>query len=272
MKKTIVVFSGAGLSQESGIPTFRDSNGLWHSHRVEDVASQDGWISNPELVLNFYEQRFKGVKSCEPSAAHKALASLEEKFNVINITQNIDDLLERAGCTNITHLHGVINERKCEWHKNITVLDGDMNFTCDYLASHDAPVKLGEKCPKCDGQLRPNVVWFGEAVSMDYDYLSELAKEVKYNDGTFICVGTSAQVYPASYLISYFSQVKNKYIVDLKPQKVSDYTLLKGMAGEQLTLLAEALLDGRQLLTEIKPKVDDELAKFMALSRDLKFD
>lgn len=240
--KTIVVFSGAGLSAESGVPTFRDSNGLWENHRVEDVASQDGWRSNPQLVLDFYEQRFHGIRKCEPNAAHLAIAKLQEKYNVVNITQNIDDLLERAGCQNVQHIHGSAFSRKCEWHKNITVLDGDINFDCDYEADQDSPVKLGDKCPKCDGQLRPSVVWFGEAVDMKYEPMAELVKEVKYNDGIFICVGTSAQVYPAAYLISFFAQAPNKYIVDLKPQKVGDYTLLEGKAGEVLPGLVDTLL------------------------------
>ena len=263
--KTVVVFSGAGLSQESGIPTFRDSNGLWENHKVEDVASQDGWARNKQMVLNFYKQRFEGVKACEPNAAHKALARLQDKYHVVNVTMNIDDLLERAGCTDVLHLHGAINQKKCEWHKNITVLDGDTHFTCDYLTTQDKPVTLDEKCPKCNGNLRPHVVWFGEAVSeMNYDHLAKLVKEVKYNDGTFICVGTSGLVYPASYLISFFAQVENKYIIDPKPQKVADYTLLKGKAGEQLPLLVDALLEGKQLnqKTSVDRK-DDQMAEFL---------
>ena len=110
MKKNIVIFSGAGLSKESGIPTFRDSNGLWHNHNVSDVADHDGWFRNPKLVLDFYKERFENIKKCEPNDAHKAIASLQDKFNVINITQNIDDLLERAGCENVWHLHGSINK------------------------------------------------------------------------------------------------------------------------------------------------------------------
>lgn len=263
--KTVVVFSGAGLSQESGIPTFRDSNGLWHNHKVEDVASQDGWHRNKQLVLDFYKQRFENIKACEPNSAHKALARLQEKYHVVNITMNIDDLLERAGCTDVLHLHGAINQKKCEWHKNITTLDGDTNFTCDYLTTQDKPIDFEERCPKCNGNLRPNVVWFGEAVSeMNYKHLAELVREVKYNEGTFICVGTSGLVYPASYLISFFAQVDNKYIIDPKPQKIADYNLLKGNAGEQLPLLVDALLDNRQIPQE-KPvsKKDDEMKEFL---------
>lgn len=241
-KKMIVVFSGAGLSAESGIPTFRDSNGLWEQHRVEDVASQDGWQRDKQLVLNFYEQRLKGVKACKPNEAHKSIARLQEKYEVINITQNIDDLLERAGCINVTHLHGTVNRRKCEWHKDISNLDGDNHFICDYKVPQETPVKLGEKCPKCEGQLRPDVVWFGEAVDLNYMWIRTLCGEVKYNDGVFICIGTSAQVHPAAALIPLFSQVKNKYIIDKKTFKVADYTLLEGNASEKMKELADKLL------------------------------
>lgn len=241
-KKTVVIFSGAGLSAESGIPTFRDSNGLWENHKVEDVASQDGWVRDKSLVLNFYQQRFANIKSCSPNLAHTSIARLQEKYNVVNITQNIDDLLERAGCLHVTHLHGCINSRKCEKHHDISNLDGDTNFTCDYKTiAIKAPV-LGETCEKCGGQMRPDVVWFGEAVDLNYTWIKELCREVKYNDGVFICVGTSAQVHPAASLIPLFSQVKNKYIIDKKPIKVADYTLLAGSASEKLAELANQLL------------------------------
>src|SRR5262245_53512152 len=117
--KTIVVFSGAGLSQESGIPTFRDSNGLWHNHRVEDVATPEAWRRNMPLVLEFYAQRFCGLQEARPNAAHRGLASLESKFRVVHVTQNVDNLLERAGCREIRHLHGSLVHRKCEWHHSI---------------------------------------------------------------------------------------------------------------------------------------------------------
>lgn len=240
--RTIVAFSGAGLSAESGIPTFRDSNGLWENHKVEDVAHPDGWVKDKQVVIEFYRQRFEGVRKCEPNAAHKALASLESKFNVINITQNIDDLLERAGCKDVRHFHGSINKRKCEWHTSCSMLDGSMHYRCDYAVDHNEAVKVGDLCPKCNGQLRPDVVWFTEPVAFEFEVIKELVKEVKYNDGVFICVGTSAQVHPAAALIPLFAQVNNKYIIDLDPRKVSNYTLLKGKASVELPKLAEALL------------------------------
>jgi NAD-dependent deacetylase len=240
--QTVVIFSGAGLSAESGVPTFRDSNGLWENHKVEDVASPEGWDRDQETVLRFYQERFNGIQKCEPNAAHKAIARLQDKFNVVNITQNIDDLLERAGCTNVQHIHGSILERKCSKHRNCSVLDGDTIYTCDYLDKHTAPVVKGDLCPKCGEQTRPNVVWFGEAVDMAMDDYKELVRDVKYNNGVFITVGTSAQVYPAAYLISWFSQVKNKYIIDKNPKRVGDYTCLTGEAGTELPKLVEFLM------------------------------
>lgn len=244
-KRTVVIFSGAGLSAESGVPTFRDSNGLWEQHAVEDVASPEGWERDPELVLRFYQARFKGIQKCEPNHAHKAIARLQDKFNVINLTQNIDDLLERAGCTDVRHVHGSILERKCSKHVGNSVLDGDLNFTCDYLERHTSAVKMGDLCPKCQAQTRPNVVWFGEAVKMPNDDCRELVKEVKYNNGVFITVGTSAQVYPAAYLLSWFYQVKNKYIIDKNADglsRFSDYNILEGSAADVMPRLVNQLL------------------------------
>ena len=241
-KKLAVIFSGAGLSADSGIPTFRDSDGLWENHNVSDVAEHEAWFRDKELVLRFYEQRFNGYKNCKPHLGHEALAKLEQKFNVVHVTQNIDDLLEQAGCSNVQHLHGQIKSKKCEWHKDITTLGGDRRFICDFKDMMIEPVKLGELCPKCGGQVRPDVVWFNEAVNLDYEKIKEMCKNVKHNDGIFICVGTSIQVYPAGYLVSFFSQTKNKYIVDKNPQRVADYTLIEGKASEQLPILVEQLL------------------------------
>lgn len=240
--KTVVIFSGAGLSAESGVPTFRDSNGLWENHKVEDVAHPSGWAKNKELVIEFYRQRFEGCKKCQPNAAHKAIAALEAKFNVINITQNIDDLLERAGCNIVRHLHGSIDKRKCEWHKSCCMLDGDTRYTCLVAEDHKEAVKLGDKCIACGGQMRPDVVWFDEPVLFNFEQVRDLVKEVKYNDGVFICVGTSAQVYPAASLIPLFAQVKNKYIIDPKARRIADYTLLTGKAGDEVPKLVEQLL------------------------------
>lgn len=240
--RTVFIFSGAGLSADSGIPTFRGKDGLWENHKVEDVASHDAWYRDRSLVLRFYEERFKQYSGVEPSAAHKAIARLQEKFHVVNFTQNIDNLLERAGCQNVVHLHGEAFNSKCERHQGITNLDGDINFTCNYKKKINEPIKMGDLCPDCKGQMRPDVVFFGEAVDLSPTTIQDYVREVKYNNGVFICCGTSVQVYPAGYLVSYFSQVKNKYIVDLNPQKVADYVLLKGKASEELPKLVDKLM------------------------------
>lgn len=242
VKKTVVVFSGAGLSADSGIPTFRDTNGLWENHHVHDVAEHEAWFRNPEMVLRFYEDRFNNYKACAPHDGHKALAKLEEKFNVFHITQNIDDLLEQAGCTKVMHMHGKITSKKCEWHKGITTLDVENKFICDFVEDMTEPIKLGDKCPKCGGQLRPNVVWFNEAVHLDFEEMKSLVREVKYNDGVFICVGTSLEVYPAGYFVSFFSQVKSKFIVDRKPKRIADYELIEGQASIELPRLVDRLI------------------------------
>ncbi len=251
-QRTIVCLSGAGLSQESGIPTFRDKNGLWENHRFEDVASHEGWQRDKALVLRFYNERLKAVAAARPNKAHLALARLQQKFNVINITQNIDPLLELAGCQHVWHLHGEIMKKKCEWHNEIAV--SQTGFDCDYKVASTTPFALGELCPRCQGQLRPDVVWFGEAVQMESMQievdgkaetlsLDDLCQEVKRYNGVFICVGTSAQVYPAASLIPYFARTPHKYIVDKDPIQVDGFTVLQGSAGEQLERLADRLLE-----------------------------
>jgi len=242
--KTAVIFSGAGLSAESGIPTFRDANGLWENHRFEDVASPTGWRRDRSLVLRFYKLRYEALRAARPNPAHEAIARLQQQFHVVNVTQNVDDLLEQAGCAHVVHLHGMLTRRKCEWHRDISVLPDDPEFVCDYKASHTAAVELGELCPKCGGQLRPDVVWFGEAVDMHYEQLAALVDLVQREDGVFICVGTSAQVYPAASLLELFAPVRRKYFVDRQPQRVWDYTLIAGAAGEALPRLVEELLRG----------------------------
>jgi NAD-dependent deacetylase len=240
--KNIVTFSGAGLSKESGIPTFRDSkDGLWHNHKVEEVADHDAWYTkkNMSIMLEFYEHRWQNVQSVEPNAAHKAIARLQEKFNVINITQNVDNLLERAGCQDVWHLHGTLGRRKCERHKDITNLDGDTHYQCDYKVEHAAPVKLGELCPKCGSQLRPDVVWFGEAVDIKDSYLESLAKVCD----VFIAVGTSAQVHPAAGLLFTFRGAEQKFFIDPNPPlRLHSFTKLAGTACEHMPKVAADLL------------------------------
>ena len=237
--KTLVVFSGAGLSAESGIPTFRDSGGLWEQHRVEDVASPEGWERDRTLVLNFYAERFLRSLQCLPNPAHLAIAGLRKYFNVVNITQNIDTLLERAGSKNVWHLHGRIDYQKCELHHSIPPYE-DSSYTCDFRREVLAPTKLGDKCPKCGSQLRPDVVWFGEAVDMREAYLDELVNTADI----FIGVGTSAQVYPAAGLLPLFRRTREKYFIDPHPayEMLDGFTVLKGTASDQLPKLAATLL------------------------------
>jgi NAD-dependent deacetylase len=232
--RKLIVFSGAGLSAESGIPTFRDSNGLWENHKVEDVATPDGWKRNKTKVLKFYSDRFYSVRNNQPNQGHLALAKLESKFEVFHLTQNIDDLLERAGSTNVRHLHGSLFQRRCE------------NILCSYRIDHTEPVRLGDICPTCGHQLRPSVVWFGEPVDMQMKKLKSLAWKSR-NDGVFICVGTSANVFPAAKLLDIFSILQTKYFVNTEVNpfdnlKLIGYNMLEGQAGKILPNLVNNLL------------------------------
>src|SRR5450759_1161828 len=236
--KKIVVFSGAGLSAESGIPTFRDSGGLWEQHRIEDVASPEGWELDKKLVLNFYEQRFIRSLQCQPNPAHHAIAKLQENFDVVNITQNIDTLLERAAAKTVWHLHGRIDYQKCELHYSIPAYD-DSSYACEYRTQIFSATKFGDKCPRCGSQLRPDVVWFGEAVDMRQKYLEELVETAD----VFIGVGTSAQVYPAAGLLPLFKRTKLKYFIDPNPayDMLDGFKVLKGTASEQMPECVENL-------------------------------
>jgi NAD-dependent deacetylase len=205
--KTIVVLSGAGISAESGLTTFRGDGSLWEGHRVEDVATPEAWVRDPSLVLEFYNQRRRQVRAARPNAAHKALVELEQVYDVHVITQNVDDLHERAGSSQVLHLHGEILLARST---------RDSNFT-KYLG--DADITLGDTCP-LGSQLRPHVVWFGE----DVPALEDAAGIVSRAD-VFLCVGTSLQVYPANSLIFATPRrarriVINPEVPDLVPQDV----------------------------------------------------
>ena len=197
MKKHIVVLTGAGISAESGIKTFRDSDGLWMGHDINDVANPRGFSKNPALVLDFYNQRRKEVKKAIPNPAHNGLATLEEKFNVTIITQNIDDLHERGGSKNIIHLHGeIFKMRSTSDRSKIYPIDGD--------------ILVGDLA--ADGsQLRPHIVWFEEEVPM-----IETAVNIARTADIFVVIGTSLQVYPAAGLIDVVADEVPKYIIDKK--------------------------------------------------------
>ncbi|HMQ87081.1 MAG TPA: NAD-dependent deacylase [Flavilitoribacter sp.] len=196
--KKIAVLSGAGVSAESGIKTFRDAGGLWEGHDVMEVASPDGWRRNPALVLDFYNQRRRQLLTVGPNAAHLAIAQLEQYFDVTVITQNVDDLHERAGSTHIIHLHG-------ELRKSRSTRYPEMVYDCD------GDILLGDLCEK-GAQLRPHIVWFGEMVPM----LEPAAEAVELAE-TVIIVGTSMQVYPAAGLVGFAPPFARIYYVDPNP-------------------------------------------------------
>ena len=196
MKKKLVVLSGAGISAESGIKTFRDSGGLWENHRVEEVASPEGWQKNPQLVLDFYNQRRIDAAKAQPNAAHIILAGLEKYFDVRIITQNVDNLHERAGSAHVLHLHGEITKVR-------SVKNPDLIYE---IGSEE--IRLGDTAE--DGaQLRPHIVWFGEMVPM-----IEPAADLCLNADIFLVVGTSLQVYPAAGLVGYVSDHSPKFVID----------------------------------------------------------
>jgi NAD-dependent deacetylase len=197
MKQKLVVLTGAGISAESGLKTFRDSDGLWEGYQIEDVATPRAWKKNPQLVLDFYNERRKNVLAAQPNAAHYGLAALEQSFDVTIITQNIDDLHERAGSSNIVHLHGEIVKMRSE---------------DDEALVHDirTDIKLGDKAE--DGaQFRPHIVWFEEAVPM-----MEVAIPIVQSADIFVVMGTSLVVYPAAGLLYYATPGIPKFIVDKK--------------------------------------------------------
>jgi NAD-dependent deacetylase len=196
--KKLVVLSGAGISAESGIPTFRDSNGLWEGHDVMQVASPEGWQANPELVLDFYNQRRKRALEVKPNRGHEILAQLEKYYDVTIVTQNVDNLHERAGSSHVIHLHGSLFESR-------STADETLVYPIEGWE-----LKLGDCCEK-GSQLRPNIVWFGEMVP-----LMEVAAEYACMADIFIVVGTSMVVYPAAGLINYVPYEAMKYIVDPK--------------------------------------------------------
>jgi NAD-dependent deacetylase len=201
MKKKIFVLTGAGISKESGVPTFRDSkDGLWYNYKIEDVASLEGWEKDPETVLNFYNDRRDAVKACEPNEGHKYLAKLEENFEVNIFTQNIDDLHERAGSTNVWHVHGSLTEAVSE--KRDEMSDGG---AIDIGYNH---IKLGDLASD-GGQLRPNVVFFGEFVHYELE-AQKLCHEADY----VIVVGSSLVVYPVAQFLMYRREDAPLYIID----------------------------------------------------------
>jgi NAD-dependent deacetylase len=223
-KKRIVVLSGAGISAESGLKTFRDSNGLWENYRIEDVATPEAWQKNPELVLQFYNQRRRQLKEVNPNSAHLALAELEKDFDIQIITQNVDDLHERAGSANVLHLHGSLLSKCSSWDKSHrTYVDTDMTLD-DY-----AP----------DGsRFRPDIVWFGENVT-----LFDKAIDITETADVFLVIGTSLQVYPAANLVSYVRPDVPIFIIDKNIPLVSglDFIGIQETATKGISIFIEKL-------------------------------
>ncbi len=196
--KRLVVLTGAGMSAESGISTFRDSGGLWEQYPVEDVATPEGWYRNPELVLNFYNERRKQLLAAQPNPGHKGLAALEKQFDVRIITQNVDNLHERAGSSHVLHLHG-------ELMKVRSTGPGGEVFDVD---PQHYETKLGDTCPK-GYQLRPHIVWFGEAVP-EFGHAIDVVSQADI----LVIIGTSMQVYPAASLVNYTRPGTPIYLID----------------------------------------------------------
>lgn len=228
MKQNIVVLTGAGISAESGIKTFRDADGLWEGHDVMEVASPQGFSQNPELVLEFYNQRRKQLFQVLPNPAHEALKKLEAHYEVDIITQNVDDLHERAGSTKVLHLHGELLKVRSSGPER-------------YVVSWEKDLYLGDLSPN-GHQLRPHIVWFGEEVPM-----LEKAVEITEKADILLIVGTSMQVYPAAGLINFVAPGTPIYFIDPKPSVTpSEYgnlTIIQDTAASGVPTLVEDLID-----------------------------
>ncbi|GAB4134273.1 MAG: NAD-dependent deacetylase [Bacteroidia bacterium] len=223
----IVVFSGAGISAESGISTFRDSGGLWEKYDIRDVATPEAWTKNPRLVLDFYNQRRKQVLEAEPNQAHIALAKLQDYFKVQIITQNVDDLHERAGSKNVLHLHGEITKARSTKNPHLIYpLNG-------------WELKFGDVC-ELGSQLRPHIVWFGEMVPE-----MERAQELAADADIFIIVGTSLNVYPAAGLVHYTAEQCSKFIIDpneIQNNLIHNIEYIREKAGTGLPVLVDRII------------------------------
>ncbi|WP_075341352.1 SIR2 family NAD-dependent protein deacylase [Tenacibaculum agarivorans] len=227
--KNLVVLTGAGISAESGINTFRDADGLWEGHDIMEVASPQGFENNPELVLDFYNQRRRQLSDVQPNKAHYNLKKLEEKFKVSIVTQNVDDLHERAGSSDITHLHGELVKARSSVNENLI---------CEWRND----IILGDKAE--DGsQLRPHIVWFGEQVPM-----LDLAVSITEKADILVIIGTSMQVYPAASLVNFIQPDTPIYFIDPNPNinknAFDNLTIIKDVASsgtdELLVLLNES--------------------------------
>lgn len=224
MKKKLVVLTGAGVSQESGIRTFREMGGLWEEYDVMEVASPEAWEKNPDLVMRFYNERRKQLLESEPNAAHYGLADLESDFDVHIVTQNVDNLHERGGSSKILHLHGELTKAR-------STVDEDLVYDIDGWE-----LKFGDEC-ESGSQLRPHIVWFGEAVPAIED-----AMRITQDADILVVVGTSLNVYPAAGLINYAKPGTPIFVIDPNPVTVySEVTFIKEKAGKGIEILKSEL-------------------------------
>ncbi|MEI8112029.1 MAG: NAD-dependent deacylase [Bacteroidia bacterium] len=227
MKKKLVILSGAGMSQESGIRTFRDMGGLWEEYDVSEVATPEAWARNPELVMRFYNDRRKQLYESEPNAGHRGLVDLEKDFEVQIITQNIDDLHEKAGSSSVLHLHGELKKARSS-------VDESLIYDMDGWE-----LKFGQLCAK-GSQLRPHIVWFGEAVpAMDE------AIPIVQNADILVVIGTSLNVYPAAGLLNYTSKETPVFVIDPERPSVSHRKVeyIQEKAGKGVQILKEKLIE-----------------------------
>ena len=229
VKEKIVVFTGAGISAESGLRTFRDMGGYWHEYAIEEVASPQGWAKHPEAVLSFYNERRKAVLAAEPNAAHLAIAKLGELFDVVVITQNVDDLHKRAGSSHIIHVHGEILKARSS-------VDDALVYKLDRPT-----IELGELCAK-GSQLRPHIVWFGEHVQH-----MEVAAQHFESATKVLVVGTSLSVFPAAKLVKFAQFNAEKYVASPELEKVPfGYRFLRGNATQVVPHVVTCWLEGRR--------------------------
>lgn len=211
MKKKIVIFSGAGLDAPSGVETFRSNGGLWNNHRVEDVATPEGWRKNRQMVLDFYNQRRRQLSEVFPNEAHKTIVKLEEYFDVTNVTQNISDLLERAGASNIIHLHGELTKARSSLYEHKTTpIDQIVN-----IGYND--INIGDKCSITGSQYRPHIVWFGE-----YPFGVDEAYSAINNANILIIIGTSLQIGYTLTMLSSVNENCKVFYIDPKPMNYLD--------------------------------------------------
>ena len=231
MRYKIVVFTGAGISKESGIPTFRDANGMWNKYDANKLASVAGFEEDPQAVLDFYNARRMNLLKVEPNHAHYVLAELEKQHDVTIVTQNVDDLHERAGSTNVIHLHGELTKVTSSWNR--------LNPDCVKDYPLDTPIRIGDKA--ADGsQLRPFIVWFGEFLGPE----TEIAIEHIKKADIFVVIGTSLIVYPAAGLVHYAHHEVPKYLIDpsdMAERLPTGFKHLKATAVEGVDILLEEL-------------------------------